>query len=207
MVKAKLYRQNHTKKHIHNSQKEKKEITYISLLPKSTSSILGWFIVYSGIPQMQSTWSWLWRFNPLLLRLLGEISLSLLCSHSYWGSALDLAPPLCIGLLRASVLLSDRMGLKEQLIQGLWLIQAGGREGFRCGASLQWQRPAWRCTGLRCAMCSPGDVVSVPWNPGMAGCAGSRRGCVDSDLCLHIGSLVAAAAALAFHARLWCLCW
>ena len=27
--------------------------------------------------------------------------------------------------------------------------------------------------------------------------------CMDSDLCLHIGFLVAAAAALAFHARLW----
>ena len=31
-----------------------------------------------------------------------------------------------------------------------------------------------------------------------------RRGCVDSDLCLHTGFLVAAAAALAFHACLWC---
>ena len=32
-----------------------------------------------------------------------------------------------------------------------------------------------------------------------------RRGGVDSDLCLYTGFLVAAAAALAFHARLWCL--
>ena len=32
-----------------------------------------------------------------------------------------------------------------------------------------------------------------------------RRGGVDSDLCLHTGVLVAAAAALAFHACLWCL--
>ena len=31
-----------------------------------------------------------------------------------------------------------------------------------------------------------------------------RRGVVDSDLCLHTGFLVAAAVALAFHARLWC---
>ena len=43
--------------------------------------------------------------------------------------------------------------------------------------------------------------ITVPWQwraaqaPGRAG--------VDSDLCLHIGFLVAAAAALAFHARLW----
>ena len=33
-----------------------------------------------------------------------------------------------------------------------------------------------------------------------------RRGGVDSDLCLHTGFLVAAAAALAFHAHLWCPC-
>ena len=68
----------------------------------------------------------MWRFNPLLLRLLGEISLSLLCSHSSQGSALDSDPPLRVGRLRASVLRSDRTGLKEQLIWGLWLTQVGG---------------------------------------------------------------------------------
>ena len=43
MVKAKLYRQNLRKKHTHtHSQKEKKKkYIYISLLPKSTTSILG----------------------------------------------------------------------------------------------------------------------------------------------------------------------
>ena len=66
---------------------------------------------------------------PLLLRLLGEISLSLLCSHSSWGSALDLDPPLCVGRLRACVLRSDRTGLKEQLLRGLWLTLAGGGSG------------------------------------------------------------------------------
>ena len=84
----------------------------------------------------------MWRFNPLLLRLLEEISLSLLCSHSSWGSALDFAPLLHVGRLRASVLRSDRMALKEQLIQGLWLTQAGGREGYGCGVSQRRQRPA-----------------------------------------------------------------
>ena len=144
MVKAKLYRQNHTQKHAHTLTKRKKgKNIYISLLPKSTSSI--WMI------------SCLFRYStdagyikliveiyPLLLRLLGEISLSLLCSHSSWGSALDLAPPLYVGRLRASVLRSDRTGLKEQLIWGLWLTQAGGREGYRCRcrASLWQQRPA-----------------------------------------------------------------
>ena len=66
----------------------------------------------------------------MLLRLLGEISVSLLCSYSFWGSALDLDPPLRAGRLRASVLRSDRIGLKEQLIRGLWLTQARGREGY-----------------------------------------------------------------------------
>ena len=81
------------------------------------------------------------NFNPLLLRLLGEISLSLLCSLRSWGSALDLALTLHVGHLRASVLRSDRMGLKEQLTQGLWFTQAGGREGYGCGVSLWRQRP------------------------------------------------------------------
>ena len=78
--------------------------------PKSTvapkvhsASIFGWYVVYSGIPEMHGTSNWLWRFNPPLLRLHGEISLSLLCLHSSWVSALDLVPPLCVGLLRASV--------------------------------------------------------------------------------------------------------
>ena len=86
------------------------------------------------------TSSCLWSFNPLLLRLLGEISLSLLCSYSSQGSALDLAPPLHVGRLRASVPRPDRTGLKEQLLRGLWLTQAVGREGYGCGASLRWQR-------------------------------------------------------------------
>ena len=38
MVKTKLYRQIHTQKHTHTHSQKEKEI-YISLLPKSTSSI------------------------------------------------------------------------------------------------------------------------------------------------------------------------
>ena len=79
---------------------------------------------------MQGTSSWLQRFNPLLLRLLGEISLSLLCSHSSWGSALDLVPPLRVGRPLASVLHPDRMELKEWLIKGFWLTQSRDREGY-----------------------------------------------------------------------------
>ena len=43
--------------------------------------------------------------------------------------------------------------------------------------------------------------VTGPWQWRAAQAPG--RGGVESDLCLHTGFLVAAAAALAFHARLW----
>ena len=43
--------------------------------------------------------------------------------------------------------------------------------------------------------------IMGPWQWRAAQAPG--RGGVDSDLCLHIGFLVAAAAALASHARLW----
>ena len=43
--------------------------------------------------------------------------------------------------------------------------------------------------------------ITGPWQWRAAHAPG--RGSVDSDLCLHTGFLVAAAAALAFHAHLW----
>ena len=45
--------------------------------------------------------------------------------------------------------------------------------------------------------------IMAPWQWWAAQAA--RRGGLYSDLCLHTGFLVAAAAALAFHAHLWCL--
>ena len=47
---------------------------------------------------------------------------------------------------------------------------------------------------------------SCPWITGSwqwQAVQAHRRRDVDSDLCLHTGFLVAAAAALVFHARLW----
>ena len=169
---------------------------------------MGWFVIYSGIPQMQHTSSWLWRFNPLLLRLHGEISLSLLCSHSSWGSVLDLAPPLHVGHPLASVLCPDRRRLKERLIRGLWLTQACGREGYRmqgkpvvAEACLMLHQPeAWRVFSR--GSC---PLITRPWQWRVA--QAPRRGGVDSDLFLYTGFLVAAAAALVFHAHLWGLHW
>ena len=43
--------------------------------------------------------------------------------------------------------------------------------------------------------------ITGPWQWQAA--QAPRRGGVDSDLCLHTGFLVAAAAALVFHACLW----
>ena len=45
--------------------------------------------------------------------------------------------------------------------------------------------------------------IMGPWQWQAAQAPG--RGGVDSDLCLHTGFLVAAGAALASRARLWCL--
>ena len=123
------------------------------------------------------TSSCLWSFNPLLLRLLGEISLSLLCSYSSRGSALDLDPPLRVGRLRASVLRSHRTWLKEQLLRGLWLTQAGaGREGYGCGraCSGRGQRVVAAAWGAPCVL--PGKLSLDHGTLAVAGCIGSQEG-------------------------------
>ena len=145
----------------------------------------------------------MWRFNLLLLRLLGEISLSLLCSHSSWGSALDLAPPLRVGHLKASVPHPDRTGLKEQLIRERWLTQAGGREVYgvpgepaAAEASMTLQQPE------ACHVFSQG---SCPWimGPWQWQAAQAPSG-VWRVTCARTQASSAAAAASVFHARLWC---
>ena len=117
---------------------------------------------------------------------------------------MDLYPPLRVGRLRASVLCSNRTGLKEQLIQGLWLTQAVGREGYGCGgepavaeASVTLHQPEARRAFSR-GRC---PWITGPWQWWAAQAPG--RGGVESDLCSHTGFLVVAAAALASHACLW----
>ena len=106
-----------------------------------------------------------------------------------------------------SLLQPDRRGLKERLIRGLWLIQAVLREGYRvrgkpaeAEASVTLQQPE------ACRVFSWGSCpwITGPWQWRAAQAPGS--GGVHSDLCLHTAFLVAAAAALASHAHLWCLC-
>ena len=97
--------------------------------------------------------------------------------------------------------------LKEQLIRGLWLTQAGRREWYGvqgkpgvAEASVTLHQPeAHRVFSWG----------SCPWNMGpwqWQAVLAPRRGGVDSDLCLHTGFLVAAATALVSHARLWGPC-
>ena len=149
----------------------------------------------------------MWKFNPLLLRLHREISLSPLCSHSSWGSALDLALPLHVGSPLIPVLCPDRRGLKERLTRGLWLTQARGREGYG-----MWGEPVAAEANMMLHQPEAHRVFSrgsCPWVTGpwqWRAAQAPWRGGVDSDLCLHTGFLVAAAAVLAFHARLWCPC-
>ena len=140
------------------------------------------------------------------MRLLGEISLSLLCSHGSWCSALDLAPPLHVGHLRVSVPHPDRTGLNLQLIRGLWLTVGGGqREGYG-----MWGKPAVAEASVTLQQLEAHCVFSwgsCPWIMGpwqWQAAQAPGRGGVESDLCLYTGFLVTAAAALASLARLWC---
>ena len=106
--------------------------------------------------------------------------------------------------LKVSVFHSDRTGLNLQLIRGLWLTQAGVREGYRmrsqaaaAEAGVMLQQPkAHRVFSRRIH-----PWITGPWTWRAAQALGS--GGVDCDLCLHTGFLVAVAVTLAFHAHLW----
>ena len=118
---------------------------------------------------------------------------------------MDLAPPLRVGHLSMSVPHPDRSEVKEQLIRVLWLTQARGRVGY----GMQGEPAAPEAVTLqqpeahRVFSWGSCPWIMGPWQWRAAQTPG-RVG-VDSDLCFHTGFLVAAAAALVFHARLWCL--
>ena len=117
---------------------------------------------------------------------------------------MDLDLPLRAGRLRASVPRPDRMWLKEQLLQRLWLTQAGGEVGVRL-----WGEPAAAEAGGMLQQPEARHALSwgsCPWITGpwqWRTAQALRRGGVDSDLCSHTGFLVAAAAALVSPAHLW----
>ena len=96
------------------------------------------------------------------------------------------------------------MGLNEQLIQGLWVTQARGREVYRVRGE-----PAAAEAGMTLHQpkgCHVFPRESCPWTTGPWQWRAAQApgwGGLDSDLCLHTGFLVAAAAALASHALLW----
>ena len=90
------------------------------------------------------------------------------------------------------------MGLKEQLIQELWLTQAVRREGYGMRG-----KPVVAEVGVTLQKPEVGRVFSwgsCPWITGpwqWQAAQAPGRGGVDSDLYLHTGFLVVAAAALA----------
>ena len=116
-----------------------------------------------------------------------------------------MAPPVHVGHLRASVPCPERTGLKEQLIWGLWLTQAREREGYGMRG-----KPAAAADSMTLHQPEARRVFPLDCRTlAVVGCTGSQegRGGVDSDLCLHTGFLVAAAAALVSDAHLWCPHW
>ena len=134
MLKAKLYRQNHTQKHRHaHSQKEKKGKIYIYIVaPKVHLLNFGMICCLFRYSPDAGYIKLLWRFNPLLLRLLGEISLSLLFAQLP-GFSFGFGPASACRSPEGVCSHSDRMRLKEQLLRGLWLTQAGGGRGMDAG--------------------------------------------------------------------------
>ena len=137
----------------------------LQLLPKSTASILGTLVVYSGIPLMQSLSSWLWGCNSLLLRLHWEISLSLLCSPSSWGSALVLAPLLCIGSTQVSFPWPDSGWLRQRLIRPVFLTQPGELNSTEIVLGMWVEPVAAEATMMlqQPGVCSVFSQGSCPW--------------------------------------------
>ena len=85
--------------------------------------------------------SCLWSFNPLLLRLLGEISLSLLCSHSSRGFSFGFGPASPCRSPEGVCSPPRQDGVKGAAASGALAHSGGGRERYGGGgASLRRQR-------------------------------------------------------------------
>ena len=122
-----------------------------------------------------------------------------------WGSAFDLALPLHVRCPLVSSL-PRQEGVKGAAHWGA-LAHSGWGEGgvwnvgepAAAGPGMTLQQPEARRAFSR-GSC---PWITGPWQWRAAQAPG--RGGVDSDLCLLTGFLVASAAALASHARLWWL--
>ena len=116
--------------------------------------------------------------------------------HISQGSALDLDPPLRVGRLRASVKGAAASGALAHPVRGEGGVRRRRGEPAAAEAGVKLHQPEAPCV-------LPGKLsrITGPWQWRAAQAPG--RGGVESDLCSHTGFLVAAAAALASHARLW----
>ena len=169
MVKAKLYRQSYTQKHSHTpSQKEEEEknIYHCSRSLLRQFGMIRFLFRYST--------------NAGYIKLILEISSAApeaagrdFPFSSFFSQLLGFS----FGFCPASACRSpngvcscpDRTGLKERLIRASGSLRPTEGRGMECGANLQRQRPAWRCTSLRRTMCSPGKVVPGLRDPGSGG--------------------------------------
>ena len=122
----------------------------------------------------------------LLLRLLGEISLSLLCSCSSWGSALDLAPLLSVGRLRVVCSSLRQDGVQGAAGSGALAHSGGGREWYGGGGASLWRQrrrdvaAAW---GVPCVL--PGKLSLDPQDPASGGQHRLPGGAVWRVTCAH----------------------
>ena len=208
MVKAKLYRQNHTQKHTHtHSQKEKKGKNYIyhcSQSPPPQFAMIRCLFRYSTdagyiklIVVVSSTApvaaGWDFPFSSLFTQLLWF-------SFGFGPASACTSPEGVCSLLRQDrVKGASASGALFHLGQGEGGLQMQG-EPAAAEACMTWHQPEAHRAFSR-GSC---PWITGPWQWQAA--QAPWRGGVESDLCLHTGFLVAAAAVLASHARLWGPC-
>ena len=153
---------------------------------------------------MQGTSSCLWRYNPLLLSLLGEISLSLFAQLLRFSFGFG---PISVCRSPEGICSS----LKQDGVKGAADSGALAHSGREEGGVRMWGKPAaaeasvtlHKPDARRAFSRGSCPWITGPWQWRAAPAPG--RGGVDSDLCLHTGFLLVAAAALASHAHLWVL--
>ena len=207
MVKAKLYRQKaHKEAYTYTLIKRRKGKIYIyrcsqSPLPQFWDDSLSIQVFQRcRVHQVDCgdliccSWGW-WRdfpFSSLFAQLLG-------LSFGFGPTSVSRSPEgICSSLRQDGVKVAADLEALAHLGRGEGGVRNAGRA---CGG--RGQRDVATSWGMPCAL--PGKLSLGSWQWQAAQPPG--RGGVESDLCLHTGFLVAAAAALASHARLCGLRW